>query len=81
MILMGDNGDPTPMDWMLETLTYGLHIRYSTPAEGTVSWKGETILYQEIHFTMEQMRGMVHGLVADIDRGLINVGVRSIRRG
>jgi hypothetical protein len=71
MMLMGDDGDPTPMDWMLETRTYGLHIRYSTPAEGTVSWRGETILYQEIQFTMEQVRGMVHGLVAETRRGLI----------
>ena len=71
MMLMGDDGEPTPMDWMLETRTYGLHIRYSTPAEGTVSWKGETILYQEIQFTMEQVRGMVHGLVAETRQTLI----------
>jgi hypothetical protein len=45
IILIGDDGEPTPIDWMLETRTYGLHIRYSTPAKGIVSWKGETILY------------------------------------
>jgi superfamily II DNA helicase RecQ len=71
MMLTSDDGEPTPMDWMLDTRTYGLHIRYSTPAEGTVSWKGETILYQEIQFTMEQVRGMVHGLVAETRQRLI----------
>jgi superfamily II DNA helicase RecQ len=71
MMLTGNDDEPTPMDWMLDTRTYGLHIRYSTPAEGTVSWKGETILYQEIQFTMEQIRGMVHGLVAEARQGLI----------
>jgi hypothetical protein len=71
MMLMGDDEEPTPMDWMLETRTYGLHIRYSTPAGGTVSWKGETILYQEIQFTKEQVRGMVHGLVAETRQTLI----------
>ena len=55
MILMGDDSEPMPMDWMLETHIYGLHIWYSMPAEGIVSWKGETILYQEIQFTMEQV--------------------------
>ena len=71
MILMGNDGEPIPMDWMLETHTYGLHIRYSMPAEGIVSWKGETILYQEIQFTMEQVQGMVHGLVAETHQMLI----------
>ena len=71
MMLMGDDSEPMPMDWILETHIYGLHIRYSTPAEGTVSWKGETILYQEIQFTMEQVRGMVHGLVAETCQTLI----------
>lgn len=59
MMLTSDVGEPTPMDWMLDTRTYGLHIRYSTPPrDGEL--EGETILYQEIQFTMEQVRGMVH---------------------
>jgi hypothetical protein len=34
MMLMSNDDDPIPMDWMLETRTYGLHIRYSTPQKG-----------------------------------------------
>jgi hypothetical protein len=71
IILMGNDGEPIPMDWILETCMYGLHIRYSIPAEGTVSWKGETILYQEIQFTMEQVRGIVYSLVTEIRQILI----------
>ena len=71
VILIGDDGEFTPMDWILETRIYGLHIRYSMPAEGTVSWKGETILYQEIQFTIEQVREIVHGLVTEIYQILI----------
>ena len=37
MMLMGSEGQPTPMDWMLDTRTYGMHIWYNTPAEGTIS--------------------------------------------
>jgi hypothetical protein len=44
-MLIGDDREPMPINWMLETRMYRLHIRYSTLAKGTVSWKGETILY------------------------------------
>lgn len=71
MTLTSDDGQPSPMDWTLETRAYGLHIRYSIPAEGMVSWNGETILYQEMRITMEKIRGMVHGLVAETRRELI----------
>ena len=37
MMLMGSEGQPTPMDWMLDTRTYGMHIQYTTPAEGSIS--------------------------------------------
>ena len=26
MMLMGSEGQPTPMDWMLDTRTYGMHV-------------------------------------------------------
>ena len=71
MMLMDENGIPTPMDWMFETRTYGLHIRYSTAADGSISWRGDTILYQQIEFSMEQVRSMVQGLVAKARRRLI----------
>jgi hypothetical protein len=36
MMLMDENSKPTPMDWMFEARTYGLHIRYDTTADGNI---------------------------------------------
>jgi hypothetical protein len=71
MMLVDSEGEPSPMDWMLDTRTYGFHIRYHTPAEGTISWKGDIIFYQNIQFNMQQVRSMVDGLVAETRRILI----------
>jgi hypothetical protein len=59
------------MDWMLDTRTYGLHIRYYTAAEGVISWKGDTILYQQIQFNMQQIKGMVFRIVEEARRTLV----------
>lgn len=45
IVLIGNEGKPSPMDWILDTRTYGLHIRYNTAADGTIGWRGDTILY------------------------------------
>jgi hypothetical protein len=46
MVLMDENGKPTPMDWMFEVRTYGMHIRYNTTVDGKIRWKGSTISNQ-----------------------------------
>jgi superfamily II DNA helicase RecQ len=66
MMLTENNTAPHPMDWIYDTRSYGLHIRYSTPSEGSISWRGDIILYQNIQFSMQQVRSMVHGLVAEV---------------
>lgn len=33
--------EPTPMDWIYEARTYGMYIRFNTPAGGTVNWVGD----------------------------------------
>lgn len=71
MMLMDENGKPTPMDWMFEARTYGLHIRYSTTADGNIRWKGNTMSVGDIDCNMEQIRGMVHGLASRARRRLI----------
>jgi hypothetical protein len=54
------------MDLLLDACTYGLHIRYNTLAEGTVSSEEEGgRLDQELQFTMEQIRGILDGLVTE----------------
>ena len=73
MILVSDKGQPTPMDWMYDCRTYGMKIRYNTTAEGVMEWEGNRVLYQGIRFNMEQLRGMVHGLVEETRRDLMEL--------
>jgi hypothetical protein len=73
MTLVSDKGRPTPMDWMYECRTYGMKIRYNTTAEGSMEWEGNRVLYQQIRFNMEQLRGMVQGLVEEARRDLMGL--------
>jgi hypothetical protein len=60
-------GTHSPIQWMLDLRTYGLRIHYSSTATGHVSWLGQDeLLYKEIHFTMGDFRGFVHGLVSSM---------------
>jgi len=60
-------GTHSPMQWMLDLRTYGLRIHYNSTATGHVSWLGQDeLLYKEIHFTMGDFRGFVHGLVSSM---------------
>jgi RecQ family ATP-dependent DNA helicase len=73
MTLVSDKGRPTPMDWIFECRTYGMKIRYNTTAEGVLEWEGNKVLYQGIRFNMEQLRGMMHGLVEETRRDLMDL--------
>jgi hypothetical protein len=61
------------MDWIYECRTYRMKIRYNTTAEGVIEWEGNQVLYQGICFNMEQLRGMVHGLVEETRRDLMEL--------
>jgi hypothetical protein len=61
-------GSHGPMQWMLDLRTYGLKIHYNTTSRGHVEWTGDELLYKELHFSMAQFRGMVHGLVSESRR-------------
>ncbi|KAI4192651.1 MAG: hypothetical protein LQ350_008599 [Teloschistes chrysophthalmus] len=61
-------GSHSPMQWMLDLRTYGLKISYNTTSEGRVDWVEDQILYQTIQFTMAELRGMIHGLVAQAQK-------------
>jgi hypothetical protein len=51
-----------PMQWMLDLQTYGLKIHYNATLRRHVEWTGDKLLYKELHFSMAQFCGMVHGL-------------------
>ncbi|KAL0764703.1 hypothetical protein CaCOL14_012793 [Colletotrichum acutatum] len=55
--------EPTPMDWILDTRTYGMHIQYNTPTAGVIDWVGERVSYRHVRFTIDQLSDMLHGAV------------------
>jgi hypothetical protein len=57
--------DPKPMQWLYRSRSYGFKIRYTTTAEGKIQWIGDDVLYANMRFSMNQFRGMVHGLVRE----------------
>jgi hypothetical protein len=65
MTMAHDNQDATPMQWLYHSRTYGFKIRYTTTADTCIQWIGDIILYQQIQFSMSQVRCIVHGLVEE----------------
>ena len=57
--------DPTPIQWIYQTRSYGFKIRYTTPAAGKIQWIREEILYPGTRVQMSQLRSMVHGLIGE----------------
>jgi superfamily II DNA helicase RecQ len=65
MGLEGGRREPTPMDWIISKRSYGMRIRFTTTANGTVQWIGDKIIYKSIEFNMTQLRIMVHTVIAN----------------
>ena len=61
------------MDWIYKCRTYRMKIRYNTTAEGVLEQEGNKVLYQGFRFNIEQLRGMVHGLVEETRRDLMDL--------
>ncbi|KAK4944533.1 hypothetical protein LTR66_014488 [Elasticomyces elasticus] len=65
-------GSHGPMQWMLDLRTYGLKIHYNTTSRGHVEWKGhDEVLYKSLQFNMAQFRSMIHGLITESRRLLV----------
>lgn len=58
------------MDRILHMRTYGMKIRMTTKAGGTVSWEGSSILVNKIKFSMDDIRTVVHGLYETVRKRL-----------
>ena len=52
MTMAHDGKDPTPMQWIFKSRSYGFKIRYTTTAEGCIQWIGDNVLYQQLRFGM-----------------------------
>jgi superfamily II DNA helicase RecQ len=65
-------GTSGPIQWLIDLRTYGRTVFTNTPVEGQIEWKsGDELLYKQIHFTMGDFRGFVHGLVGKTRRILV----------
>jgi hypothetical protein len=71
--LVSEKGRPTLIDWIYDCRTYSIKIRYNITAEGVMEWEGNRVLYQGIRFNIEQLRGMIHGLVEETRQDLIEL--------
>jgi hypothetical protein len=57
---------------MLDLRTYGLKIYYNTTSRGHVEWTGgDELLYKGLQFNMAQFCSIVHGLVSESRRLLM----------
>ncbi|KAI8648166.1 hypothetical protein NCS57_01484400 [Fusarium keratoplasticum] len=56
------HAEATPMDWIYEARTYGMHIRFNTPAGGTIDWVGDRIKHRRVQFRMGELTEMLHAL-------------------
>ncbi|KAK1092972.1 hypothetical protein LTR48_003290 [Friedmanniomyces endolithicus] len=71
MTLTQFHGHPTPLDRIYHHKTYGMKIRYTTQGEGRVSWIGERMLINNISFSMDEIRTVVHGLNDTVQQRLV----------
>ncbi|KAK3612845.1 hypothetical protein LTR56_022983 [Elasticomyces elasticus] len=71
MTLTQFHGHPTPLDRIYHEKTYGMKIRYTTKAEGRVSWIGDRMLINNLSFGMDDVRTVVHGLTHTVRQRLV----------
>ncbi|RKK65967.1 hypothetical protein BFJ69_g15825 [Fusarium oxysporum] len=69
--------EPTPMDWIYEARTYGMHIRFNTPTAGSIDWVGEQITYRKVRFTMTDLSEMLHALKDEARRSMATLAMVS----
>jgi hypothetical protein len=67
-------GQPHPIQTIHTQKMYGLKIRYTTNANGQVGWSwviSDVIVVRKVQFGMDQIRTVVHGLLATTHQCLV----------
>ena len=64
-------GSHSPMQWMLDLRSYGMKIGLNTTAAGHIQWEGDQLLYKAFQFRLVDFRSMIHGLVGESKRLLV----------
>ncbi len=70
--LVSDRADaePSPIDWILDTHTYGMHVGFTTAADGAIEWQGDRITHRRVRFNIGQLPDILHAVVGEA-RGLL----------
>ncbi|KAH7464061.1 hypothetical protein FOMA001_g17996 [Fusarium oxysporum f. sp. matthiolae] len=72
-IVDGEGADPTPMNWIMNTKTYGMQVRYTTPGSETIDWRGDQIIHGRVKIRMGEISDMLHGLVGEARQTLLQL--------
>ncbi|KAF6525709.1 hypothetical protein HZS61_011504 [Fusarium oxysporum f. sp. conglutinans] len=74
----GAGVDPTPMNWIINTRTYGKQIRYTTPGTERIDWRGDQIIHGQVRITMGEISDMLHSLTIEARRTLVRLAIGKI---
>ena len=69
----GEDAQPSPMNWIVNTRTYGMRIRYTTPGSETIDWRGDQIIHGRIRIRMSEISDMLYGLVGQARQTLLRL--------
>jgi hypothetical protein len=75
MMLVSSKSEPSPMDWIFDTRTYGMKIQYTTAAAGSIDWQGEQVTYERIKMTMSELADILHRLVGEAKTQLSRLSI------
>ncbi|GKU08712.1 unnamed protein product, partial [Fusarium langsethiae] len=69
----GEDIEPSPMNWIINTRTYGMHIRYSMPGSEMIEWHGDQISCNRVKIKMSEISDMLHALIGDARQTLVQL--------
>ncbi|RTE68056.1 hypothetical protein BHE90_017567, partial [Fusarium euwallaceae] len=74
----GEDIDPTPMNWIINTRTYGMRIRFTTPGSEMIDWRGDMIVCGQVRLRMTEISDMLHNLVVRARKILVRLAMGHI---
>lgn len=74
----GEDVDPTPMNWIINTRTYGMRIRFTTPGSETIDWRGNMIVCGRVRLEMTEISDILHNLVIHARKTLVRLATGNI---
>ncbi|CAM1507673.1 Fc.00g073140.m01.CDS01 [Cosmosporella sp. VM-42] len=76
-----EDAQPTPMNWIINTRSYGLKIRYTTPGSETINWQADTIIHGHVRLGMCQASEIMHNLVGRAQDTLAQLTMTAVDEG